>query len=89
MTGEAGEASEREVRPFPGRGVGLGTVDGQPRAVCETIGFAAVCVGRRFRLSVDVLGRCFRPSVDVLDFPLRFPTALEFPETPLDGERSG
>lgn len=76
MTGEAGEASEREVRPFPGRGVGLGTADGQPRAVRETIGFAAVCAS---------VGRCFRLSVDVLDLPLQFPTALESLETPLGG----
>ena len=60
------------MRPFPGRGVGLGTLDGQP--VRETIGFAAVRVGR-----------CFGPPIDISDWPLRFPPALEFLETPLGG----
>jgi hypothetical protein len=46
------EASERGVRPFPGRGAGLETVDGQP--VRETIGFAAVRAGVCFELSPDV-----------------------------------
>jgi hypothetical protein len=71
-SGMASEAAEREGRPFPGRAVGLGTLDGQP--VRETIRFAAVCVGRRFGLSVDVS-----------DWPLWFPPALEFLEIPLTG----
>jgi len=72
-SGMASEASEREVRPapFPGRVVGLGTLDGQP--VRETIGFVAV----RVRAS-----GCFGLSVDVLDWPLWFPPALEYLETP-------
>jgi hypothetical protein len=70
-SGMASEASEREVRRFPGRVVGLGTLDGQP--VRETIGFAAVRVRA---------GECFGLSVDVLDWPLWFPPALEYLETP-------
>ena len=52
---------------FPGRALGLGTLDGQP--VRETIGFAAVRAGGCFGLS--------------LDWPLRFPFTLEFLKPPL------
>jgi hypothetical protein len=73
--GMANEAPEREGRSFPGRVVGLSlrTLGGQP--VRETIGFAAVRVGR-----------CFGLLVSVSDWPLWFPPALEFLETPLSGD---
>jgi hypothetical protein len=70
--GLASEASERDVHPFPRRGVGLGTLVGQP--VRETIGFAAVCAGG-----------CFKLLVDVSDWPPPFLPSLEFLGTPLSG----
>jgi len=70
---EAAESrSEREVLPFS-RGFGLGSPVGQ--SLRETIGLATLCVGRSFRLSVDVRS----------DWPLRSPPALGFLETPLGG----
>lgn len=50
--GIAGEASERGVRPFPGRGAGLETVAGQ--SLREPIGFTAVRAGGCFELSAGV-----------------------------------
>jgi hypothetical protein len=67
--------SEREV-PFPRRAHGLGTLHGQPLREA-TIGITAVTAVRACR--------CLGLSVDVSDWPLRSPSALEFPGTPLGG----
>lgn len=73
-SGVASERSEREVRPFPGRAAGLGTLGGQLGR--ETIGSAAVRVRA---------GGCFELPAEEEDLPPGFAIALVFLGPPLGG----
>jgi hypothetical protein len=83
-TGTAGEASEWELCPFPGRlqiAVGRGTLDGQVR---ETIGRWGGPIAVRARLGRFGLSSPLA-ALDASEWLSRSPLALDFLESPLSG----